>query len=284
MLVGLFVPVGVFGQASAAAPTAAPVPVDVTIGGQATGSTYTVRAGDGFTGIARQMHVTIPALLAANHLQITAVIHPGQTLVVPAGGIVPTQNPPVQNAPAQNAPTQTAPAQTPPAAASGTYTVVAGDYLTSIARKSGVTLPALLTANKLIVTSLILPGRVLTLPPATLTIPSSTTTTPSPAATTPDTTGPSAPASPDTAPTTTAAPTSTAATPATTPTSDNLAPVIAYLQAQVGKGYAFNTTGPDTFDCSGLVTAAYSQISINLPHQSGLQSLKGTPVDWTKQP
>src|SRR4051812_4872472 len=36
--------------------------------------------------------------------------------------------------------------------------------------------------------------------------------------------------------------------------------VINYALAQLGKGYAFNTAGPTTFDCSGLTKAAYAVI------------------------
>ena len=32
------------------------------------------------------------------------------------------------------------------------------------------------------------------------------------------------------------------------------------------------------------MAAAYLQIGINLPHQSLLQSMKGTPIDFTSQP
>jgi cell wall-associated NlpC family hydrolase len=41
--------------------------------------------------------------------------------------------------------------------------------------------------------------------------------------------------------------------------------VIATALAQLGKPYAFGTQGPDTFDCSGLVTYAYRAIGIELP-------------------
>jgi cell wall-associated NlpC family hydrolase len=44
--------------------------------------------------------------------------------------------------------------------------------------------------------------------------------------------------------------------------------VIAYALAQTGKQYAWGTAGPWTFDCSGLVVAAYARVGIHLPHQS----------------
>jgi cell wall-associated NlpC family hydrolase len=60
--------------------------------------------------------------------------------------------------------------------------------------------------------------------------------------------------------------------------------VLSYLREQVGKPYVFNTAGPDTFDCSGLVRAAYLQVGVKLPHYSLLQSTYGKAVDWTAEP
>jgi LysM repeat protein len=252
---------------------------------------YVVVAGDALSVIAQQMGVTLPALLTANKLTITSVIHPGTTLVVPPGGHLPAPKTPtvgaIDNAATTGPPATAtrvtdavdAPAQTPagqptnPASTTlpagyTSYTVIAGDYLVAIAAKSGVTLKALLTANDLITTSAILPGRQLIVPPATLPIPAAT---PDPASTTDSATpADGAPAG--------------SATPGPTASQQSIATVLTFLQAQVGKGYVFNTEGPDTYDCSGLVTAAYKQIGINLPHQSLLQSTKGTAVDWTTQP
>jgi cell wall-associated NlpC family hydrolase len=74
-----------------------------------------------------------------------------------------------------------------------------------------------------------------------------------------------------------------AAPAATAAASAPLDTVLAYLQAQVGKPYKFYTAGPDSFDCSGLVRAAYLQVGIKLPHYSLLQSKQGVAVDWTAE-
>jgi cell wall-associated NlpC family hydrolase len=49
------------------------------------------------------------------------------------------------------------------------------------------------------------------------------------------------------------------------------AQAIAYARAQLGKPYVWGAAGPDSFDCSGLVMAAYASAGINLPHYSGAQ-------------
>ena len=51
-----------------------------------------------------------------------------------------------------------------------------------------------------------------------------------------------------------------------------------YALAQVGKGYVMGTTGPSTFDCSGLMYAAYKQVGISLPRISQSQFSAGTSV------
>ena len=191
-----------------------------------TGTSYTVRPGDGLASIARKVDVKLADLLAANQLTISSTIHPGQVLAVPAGG---------------GSTTPTSPSASTPQPSSGAgmtpYTVKAGDSLFAIARRNGVTLNALLTANSFTTNSTILPGQVIRIPAAT---------------------------KPPTAPT--SAP--TAPVPATNTSIDTL---VAYLRQQVGKPYKFFTAGPDTFDCSGLVVAGYRQIGVTLPHQSRMQ-------------
>jgi cell wall-associated NlpC family hydrolase len=54
--------------------------------------------------------------------------------------------------------------------------------------------------------------------------------------------------------------------------------IVGFAMAQVGKEYAFGSTGPDAFDCSGLVVAAYRLIGIALPRSTGGLSTWGRPV------
>lgn len=53
---------------------------------------------------------------------------------------------------------------------------------------------------------------------------------------------------------------------------------VSYALAQVGKGYVMGTAGPSTFDCSGLMYAAYKQVGISLPRTSQTQFSAGTSV------
>ena len=47
-----------------------------------------------------------------------------------------------------------------------------------------------------------------------------------------------------------------------------VAAAIAYAQRQIGKPYQWGGTGPDAFDCSGLVMMAYQAAGVNIPRTS----------------
>lgn len=56
------------------------------------------------------------------------------------------------------------------------------------------------------------------------------------------------------------------------------AAVIAFALAQVGKPYVWAASGPNSYDCSGLVMAAYATVGVSLPHQTGGIVTRGWPV------
>lgn len=56
------------------------------------------------------------------------------------------------------------------------------------------------------------------------------------------------------------------------------ASVIAFAQAQVGDAYVSGGTGPNSWDCSGLVQAAFRSVGVDLPRVSQSQSTAGTQV------
>lgn len=121
----------------------------------AAGATYVVRSGDSIYGIAYDQGVSVNQLMSANDLEITSVILPGQTLTIPG---VTTPTPAATSSGSNSSGSSAAPST------SGSYTIVAGDSLSRIASKHGITLAALLTANDLQISSLILPGQRLTIP------------------------------------------------------------------------------------------------------------------------
>ena len=55
-------------------------------------TTITVSGGDSLAGIAYRYRVSVSSLLRANSMTITTVIHPGDTLVIPAGASIPAAN------------------------------------------------------------------------------------------------------------------------------------------------------------------------------------------------
>ncbi|MFC8825292.1 C40 family peptidase [Streptomyces sp. NPDC057137] len=81
--------------------------------------------------------------------------------------------------------------------------------------------------------------------------------------------------------TTLAASSSGSSTPAsygTTQASGSAAAVLAFARAQVGDAYVLGSTGPNSWDCSSLVQAAYRQAGVDLPRTSQPQSTAGTQV------
>ncbi len=60
--------------------------------------------------------------------------------------------------------------------------------------------------------------------------------------------------------------------------SGSAAAIVAFARAQVGDSYVTGGTGPNSWDCSGLVQAAYREAGIDLPRISYDQSSMGTSV------
>lgn len=262
---------------------------------------YVVKNGDFLAGIAAKLGVPFADLLTTNHLTKKSLILPGDKLIVPAGAAATTAVATAPTGPVAGAIVHTvkngdflmgiatlykvtladllavnhltvkslitpgrqlalpanavapqiasAPAATAPAATGITYTVKFGDFLAGIAAQFKVKLSDLLAVNKITASSLILPGATLALPAGAV--------QPTVAAK----------SSPDV---------QAALGPAGT--------VVAFAYAQLGKPYRFFTAGPNTFDCSGLVKAAYAQIGIEMIHHAASQASYGTAVDFWSEP
>jgi cell wall-associated NlpC family hydrolase len=57
--------------------------------------------------------------------------------------------------------------------------------------------------------------------------------------------------------------------------------VVGLAMQELGKPYAWGTAGPDTFDCSGLVTYVFAKMGVSLPHNAAAQYGYGTPVAYS---
>jgi LysM repeat protein/peptidoglycan hydrolase-like protein with peptidoglycan-binding domain len=107
---------------------------------------HAVRAGEGFTQIARQYGVSAVKLARVNGLTLASVIVPGQRLRIPGRfGAAP-------------------PAKRKPAAPLVLHTVQAGEGFITIAKRYGITAVRLARANGLTVHSVISPGQQLRVP------------------------------------------------------------------------------------------------------------------------
>ncbi|MER6014213.1 C40 family peptidase [Streptomyces bluensis] len=67
-------------------------------------------------------------------------------------------------------------------------------------------------------------------------------------------------------------------TSASAPASGSVATVISFLKAQLGDAYVLGASGPNAWDCSSLMQAAYKQVGVDLPRVSQDQSTVGTEV------
>lgn len=61
-------------------------------------------------------------------------------------------------------------------------------------------------------------------------------------------------------------------------TSGGAAAAVAFAKAQVGKRYVMGSTGPNSYDCSGLTSAAWRQGGVSLPRTSQGQASAGVRV------
>ncbi|WP_327269288.1 C40 family peptidase [Streptomyces sp. NBC_01218] len=78
--------------------------------------------------------------------------------------------------------------------------------------------------------------------------------------------------------TTLSATTSSASSSSSSSVSGSAGAVVAFAKAQIGDAYVSGGTGPNSWDCSGLVQAAYASVGVNLPRVSQDQSVAGTQV------
>ncbi|MDQ4138711.1 MAG: LysM peptidoglycan-binding domain-containing protein [Actinomycetota bacterium] len=116
---------------------------------------YTIVAGDTITSIAARYGFSATTLLAANNLKATSIIYPGQTIVIPGR--------PVAASPGTSGPSTPVVATAAPPLASQ-YVIRAGDTVSGIAARFGVSTRAVLDANGLGWNDTIYVGRTLRIP------------------------------------------------------------------------------------------------------------------------
>ena len=126
-----------------------------------TGS-YTVVSGDGLYAVARKTGTSIQDLLSLNGLTLTSTIYPGQVLKLSSSSEVSTTEEATTSTEETNS-EETASNEVQTSSSAGSYTVVSGDSLYAIARKTGTSIQDLLSLNGLNLNSVIHPGQVLQL-------------------------------------------------------------------------------------------------------------------------
>ena len=132
-----------------------------------TGGTYTVVSGDGLYAIARKTGTSIDDLLSLNGLSLNSTIYPGQVLSLSANSETSAQEETTSteesSSSTQETTSEESAASSEQPATGGTYTIVSGDGLYAIARKTGTSIEDLLSLNALSLNSIIYPGQVLKL-------------------------------------------------------------------------------------------------------------------------
>ncbi|TQK19330.1 LysM repeat protein [Microbacterium sp. SLBN-154] len=123
-----------------------------------------VQPGDTISAIAARHGLRTTDVLALNGLGWSSVIHPGQVIRLTGASAAPAA--------------AAAPAAPAAPAAATAYTVVAGDTISAIARRHGVSTQAVLDANSLQTSSIIYPGQAIAIPSSTAPAPAAA---PSPA-------------------------------------------------------------------------------------------------------
>jgi cell wall-associated NlpC family hydrolase len=142
--------------------------------------------------------------------------------------------------------------------AARSYTVQSGDWLSTIAQKENVSggWQRLYQLNRSVLTSgpdLIYPGQKLVLGGGAS------------SASAPATSSDSSSSGSSSSSATTA---TNASSTTTTASSSGVAAAIAFAEAHVGDSYVWGGNGPNAWDCSGLVQAAYAQAGVSLPRTS----------------
>ena len=122
------------------------------------GDGYTVVSGDSLYAISRKTGTSIQDLLSLNGLNLNSIIHPGQVLAL-SSKAASTEIKQEESAPKE----ETKSTETSTTTSTGSYTVVSGDGLYAIARKTGTSIQDLLSLNGLTLNSTIYPGQVLKL-------------------------------------------------------------------------------------------------------------------------
>jgi N-acetylmuramoyl-L-alanine amidase len=112
----------------------------------ATPASYRVVVGDNVSKIAARFGLSVAAVLAQNGLSAKSLIFPGQLLRLTSSPVVAASVQPTEHVSA------------------GRYTIVKGDTISKIAAHFGVSTNAVLSANRIVASSIIYPGQSIVIP------------------------------------------------------------------------------------------------------------------------
>ena len=215
----------------------------------ASNTVYRVQPGDTLSSIAGRFGTTYEALAASNHIVDPNLIYPGQVLAIPGASAAAYRGGDSSSAGGT--------------AVGGTYTVRAGDTLSSISARYGTTFESLASINGISNPNLIEVGEVSRLTGSAAAAATGTALASAPlTAVTPAAAVAHAPAP---------APTPAPTPPAPAPAATGAQIAVRTAEAQIGKPYVWAGAGPSSFDCSGLVMYAWAAAGVQLAHYTVTQ-------------
>lgn len=231
---------------------------------------HIVKANETLSRIASLHKIKLQDLINLNNITNPNKLKIGQTLILTTKKTVTTANK-VNNTNNANTTTETVttpkatqvtkvPNPVPNKTETDKYVIKAHDTFSLIARTHGISLNALIAANKTLNPNSLKIGQAINLPRSTQNVSLASRNEEERAR---DNTGAEEAVKEEAIQET---------------NNDLVTKVISYAKDLLGCKYSYGAVGPKSFDCSGFTMYVFSHFNINLPHQSASQAQKGSKV------
>lgn len=227
---------------------------------------HIVKANETLSRIASVHKIKLQDLISLNNISNPNKLKIGQILLLPTKKTVATVKPSTTSTANQGTKD---PNPTPNKAETKKYVIKAQDTFSLIARTNGISLKALIAANKNVNPNSLQIGQAINLPLSGQNISLASRNENERARDNTESEGEVKEATKEEAIKETVSDTDEAL----------VAKVISYAKEYLGCKYSYGSVGPKSFDCSGFTMYVFSHFDIDLPHQSASQAKKGSKVN-----